>query len=267
MFMAEHPNTQLIRDGYQAFSRGDMARLSELFTQDIQWHEAGGPTVPIAGDYKGQAAVFEMFGRLVELTDGQFHVVLIECVADDHQAVAIHEVSARRGRHTYQSREAIVFHLLEGKVTDAWHTVPDIDAFDGFWAEDSAAEHPNVALTRQGYQAFAAGDMATLAELIADDCVWHVPGSHPMAGDYRGRDAILGFFARLVDETGGQLQVELVDCMANDERTSSVTRATASRKGRTITMNETHLARLRDGRIVEFWEVPDDQAAADQFWS
>jgi ketosteroid isomerase-like protein len=231
--MAEYPNTQLIRDGYQAFSRGDMARLSELFTQDIQWHEAGGATVPIAGDYKGQAAVFEMFGRLVELTDGQFHVVLIECVADDHQAVAIHEVSARRGRHTYQSREAIVFHLLEGKVTDAWHTVPDIEAFDGFWAEDTA-EHPHVALTRRGYQ---------------------------------GRDAILGFFARLVDETGGQLQVELVDCMANDERTSSVTRATASRKGRTITMNETHLARLRDGRIVEFWEVPDDQPAADQFWS
>ena len=28
-------------------------------------------------------------------------------------------------------------------------------------------EHPNVELTRRGYDAFAKGDMATLAELIA----------------------------------------------------------------------------------------------------
>jgi uncharacterized protein len=265
--MAEHPNTQLIRKGYEAFSRADMERLSELFTLDIQWHEAGGAMVPIAGDYKGQTAVFDMFGRLIELTGGQFNVTLLECVADDHQAVAIHEVSARRGLHTYSSREAIVFHLLEGKVTDAWHTVPDLDAFDAFWAEDAPTEHPNVALSRKGYRAFAAGDMATLTELIADDCVWHVPGTHPMAGDYTGRDAIFGFFARLVSETDGQLQIELIDCMASDERTCNMIRATATRNDRTIAMNGTHLARIRDGRVVEFWEVPDDQAAVSQFWS
>jgi ketosteroid isomerase-like protein len=30
-------------------------------------------------------------------------------------------------------------------------------------------EHPNVGLTRRGYDAFAAGDLAALSELLADD--------------------------------------------------------------------------------------------------
>jgi ketosteroid isomerase-like protein len=265
--MAEHPNAQLIRDGYDAFSRGDTTRLSELFAPDIQWHEAGAATVPIAGDFKGHTAVFTMFGKLGELTNGQFHVALIECIADEHQAVAIHETSARRGMHTYTSREAIVFHFLEGKVTDAWHTVPDVEAYDDFWSDDATAEHPNLELNRRGYRAFGTSDLATLTELIADDCVWHGPGTSPLAGDYRGRDAIFGFFGRLMEETAGQLHVELLDCMATNDRTCSMIRVTATRNGRSITMHATHLARIRDGQVVEFWEVPEDQRAADQFWS
>ena len=33
-----------------------------------------------------------------------------------------------------------------------------------------------------------------LGELLADDVVWHVPGTRPIAGDYRGPDAVLGYF-------------------------------------------------------------------------
>ena len=37
-------------------------------------------------------------------------------------------------------------------------------------------EHPNVELTRRGYDAFAKGDLAALSELLADDVTWHVRG-------------------------------------------------------------------------------------------
>ena len=163
--MGQHPNTGRIRDGYAAFSRGDVAALAELFTKDVQWHEAGGAVAPLAGDYKGQEAVFAMFAQLPELCD-RFEVTLVDCIADDHQAVSIHEVTARRGPHTYTCRESIVFHLLDGKVTDAWHTVPDVDAYDAFWADEGTgrgAEHPNVAAIRAGYDAYGRGvDLLTL---------------------------------------------------------------------------------------------------------
>jgi ketosteroid isomerase-like protein len=58
------------------------------------------------------------------------------------------------------------------------------------------AEHPNVAWTRRGYEAFAKADLATLSELLAGDASWHVLGIGPLSGSYHGRDEIFTFFAR-----------------------------------------------------------------------
>jgi uncharacterized protein len=57
-------------------------------------------------------------------------------------------------------------------------------------------EHPNVELTRRGYDAFAKGDLAALSGLIADDVTWHVTGAGPLTGTYHGRDEVFGFFGR-----------------------------------------------------------------------
>ena len=59
--------------------------------------------------------------------------------------------------------------------------------------------HPNEDLVRRGYAAFSTGDIATLTELFADDLVWHVGGRSPITGDYKGKEAVLGFFAQLAE--------------------------------------------------------------------
>ena len=41
---------------------------------------------------------------------------------------------------------------------------------------------------------YSGGSIEAVAELMAEDIVWHVPGSSPIAGDYRGRDAVLDYF-------------------------------------------------------------------------
>ena len=265
--MAEHPNVGLIRKGYEAFGRGDIAALSELFTQDIQWHEAGGSGTPLAGDYKGQESVFEMFGQLVALTDS-FEVRLEECVADDRQAVAIHMANARKGGRCYTSREAIVFHLLEGKVTDAWHTVPDADAYDAFWSPyESAVDHPNLALMREGYDAFERGDVETLRRRIAFDAVWHGPTQGPLAGDYVGIDAILGVFMQIAQETEGTFRLEVKDILCNDDYATVLCTETGTRNGRTATIDTVHVHKLRNGQTVEFWESTTDPEQSLAVWA
>lgn len=269
--MAEHANAGRIREGYAAFSRGDLATLGQLFTQDVQWHEAG-RGFELAGDYKGQDAVFSMFGRLVELTDGHFEVKVEEVIADDRQAIAIHTATIRMGAQLYHSRESIVFHLLEGKVTDAWHTVPDVEAYDAFWASATSAtpvdaEHPNVTRTRLGYAAFSAGDMTTLAEFLDENVVWHVAGSSRISGNYYGRDDVFGFFATLMQETGGELRLDVHDIVGGDDHVVTMVRGTATRNGVTLVSDAVHVAHVRDGRVMEFWDVEVDQAAADEFWA
>jgi hypothetical protein len=53
--MAEHPNVELTRRGYRAFSEGDMT-LTELIADDCVWH-VGGNNV-LTGDHKGREAIF-----------------------------------------------------------------------------------------------------------------------------------------------------------------------------------------------------------------
>lgn len=264
--MAEHPNAQLIRNGYEAFSRGDIAALSQLFTNDVQWHEAGSASTPLAGDYKGQEAVFTMFGQLVQLTS-EFKVTLEEVVADDRQAVAIHEVYARRGASTYRCRESIVFHMLEGKVTDAWHTVPDLEAYDMLWAAplEMTAGEQNIANARRGYAAFATGDLNTLTEILDENCTWHVSGMGALTGDYVGRNATFAFFAQLVQEIQG-MRIDVHDILANDDHVTVLCTTNGTRNGKTLAMPTVHVYHVRNGKTTECWTaVTDPQASVDFF--
>src|SRR5215207_5655112 len=46
-----HPNEHLVREGYQAFIKADMQKVSGFFADDIVWHVGG--RGPLAGDYRG----------------------------------------------------------------------------------------------------------------------------------------------------------------------------------------------------------------------
>ncbi len=129
-------------------------------------------------------------------------------------------------------------------------------------------EHPNVELSRRGYAAFSAGDMETLTELIAEDAVWHVAGRGALAGDYNGRDAIFGFFGKLVEKSEGTLQLEVHDILANDDHSVVLTRLTAGgSSGKSVDITTCDTAHIRDGQVVEFWSFGSDQYAWDEYTS
>ena len=66
--------------------------------------------------------------------------------------------------------------------------------------------HPNEELIRRGFEAFSKGDMETLRnEIFASDVKYHVPGKSPISGDYDGIDAVLGFFGKIFELTGGDV--------------------------------------------------------------
>jgi uncharacterized protein len=128
-------------------------------------------------------------------------------------------------------------------------------------------EHPNVELTRRGYEAFAKGDMATLSELIADDVTWHQNGVGPLSGTYHGRDEVFGFFGRLAEETAGTLRLDVHDVLANDEHAVALCTFSASREGKSIEVPVANVSHLRDGKLTEFWGATTDPQASIDFWS
>jgi uncharacterized protein len=128
------------------------------------------------------------------------------------------------------------------------------------------AEHPNAALIRRGYAAFSKGDMDTINEVFADDIVWHEAGGGGIAGDYKGKAEVFGFFGHIGERSGGSFSLEVHDVLGNDEHVTALIRARAQREGKTMDINAVHVWHVQDGKAVEFWGVPYDTPAADEFW-
>ena len=129
------------------------------------------------------------------------------------------------------------------------------------------ADHPNLERARAGYAAFAAGDMATLNDVISDDIVWHSGGNNILSGDYEGKEAVFNFFARLTQETGGTFRNEIHDMLANDDHGVALVNQSATRGDKTLEGRSVHIFHMSDGKMTEFWAFPEDQSQLDDFWS
>ena len=116
-------------------------------------------------------------------------------------------------------------------------------------------------------QAFGVWDEPTLRKIIADDVTYHVPGKSAISGDHRGWDGYYAYCEKIGDLSAKTADYRLHDIMASDDHGVALMRVLADRDGRHLDVNVAWVAHLKDGRVVEVWEVPVDQAAWDAFWS
>ena len=130
--MSEHPNVARMREGYEAFGKGDLETLRQLWTDDIRWHEGGHSD--LAGTYEGPDAVFAYFGRLVELTEGSLRVEPRAFLADDTYGCAPVTVTAHRGDRSIEVLNVQLARFEDGRLAEFWNTSTDGDALDQFFA-------------------------------------------------------------------------------------------------------------------------------------
>jgi uncharacterized protein len=128
-------------------------------------------------------------------------------------------------------------------------------------------EHPNTALMRRAYDAFAAQDIDTLKELIDDDAVWHQPGHSPLAGDYRGQAAILDYFLQLFTVSEGTFASEAIDILGDDDRVMVMAHSTGSRGDRRLDTRDVLVSAVRDGKFVDTQVFLCDVDQHDAFWA
>ena len=127
-------NIERMRRGYDAFAKGDLDTLRDLFSPDIVWHSGGNN--PLTGDYKGIDEVFGYFGKIFEATNGDMQTEVHDLLANDEHGVAITHVRASRpdGR-TMDMNQIGVFHQDDqNRVTEAWILPEDTQAADAFFA-------------------------------------------------------------------------------------------------------------------------------------
>ena len=128
-------------------------------------------------------------------------------------------------------------------------------------------DHPNLERARAGYEAFARGDLGAVSELLSDDIVWHSGGNNILTGDYEGKEAVLGFFGALMQESGGTFSNDIHDMLANDDHGVALVTASATRGDKSFEGNVVHVFHMRDDKMTEFWAFNEDQNLFDEFWA
>ena len=107
---------------------------------------------------------------------------------------------------------------------------------------------------------------AGLEAILADDVVWHVPGSSAIAGTYRGKWAVMEYVRRrraLVDDT---FRFTVEDILANDRHGFVMATGRAVRDSEDVEWRPHGLYRFRDGKIAECRVLPENQEAFDRIW-
>ena len=121
-------------------------------------------------------------------------------------------------------------------------------------------------ILREGYDAFARGDIPAVLAIFDEDIAWHIPGRSPLSGDYRGHGEVAGFFMRANELSGGTLRVQLDEVHGGGDRLVALTTVSATRGGRSWSSAEVHVWRFAGGRAVEMREYQGDQQTEDEFW-
>jgi [ribosomal protein S5]-alanine N-acetyltransferase len=116
---------------------------------------------------------------------------------------------------------------------------------------------------------FYAGEAvdADLTRLLAPDITWHVPGHNAIAGDYRGREAVLAYFRRRRDLADRSFVVTPRGTLADECRVVHFADGEADLGGERRRWRTVGIFEVAGGSIAECWLLPFDQKAFDAIWA
>ena len=120
---------------------------------------------------------------------------------------------------------------------------------------------------RRVFDAFRGGDARALFEVIAEDAVWIVNGTVPVAQRYIGRPRIFELFRETRRLTGGTYLSTLRWLLVDDEHAVAVYRAQGKRLGRELDIDQVLLIDHVDGVWQRIVAIPSDPPAFEEFWA
>lgn len=92
--MTDHPNAAIVREGFEAFQRGDIDKIRTLMADNMEWTVLGNN--PLSGVYKGKSEIVGYFGKLIMETEGTLDIEYIDFIGNDEKVVTVTRVKAER---------------------------------------------------------------------------------------------------------------------------------------------------------------------------
>ena len=128
----EAQNVSTIQRGFEAFAKGDIETLKALFSPNARWDQA--QTGILRGNYRGVQAILEFFGQLAHETEGSLRVEVLTMAASGDHVLVFERVTGERKGKTLDTKEALVFKLDSGIVTEVTELQSDYPTVAQFWS-------------------------------------------------------------------------------------------------------------------------------------
>jgi ketosteroid isomerase-like protein len=118
--MSEALNTQIVKDAYAAFGRGDVNAILATLDEHVEWEGVKGTegVVPTAGLRRGRAEVGQFFSQVNEsIAFERFEPRQFVAQGDIVVALGYYSGTAKPTGRTFSSDWVMVFTLKDGRVT------------------------------------------------------------------------------------------------------------------------------------------------------
>ena len=128
----EAQNVATIQRGFEAFAKGDIETLKTLFSPNARWDQA--ETGILRGNYRGVQAILEFFGQLAHETEGSLRAEPLTMAGSGDHVFVFERVTGTRKGKTLDTKEALVFKLENGVVTEVTELQSDYPTAAQFWS-------------------------------------------------------------------------------------------------------------------------------------
>jgi ketosteroid isomerase-like protein len=123
-------------------------------------------------------------------------------------------------------------------------------------------------LHRAQNEFYAGGAADVLEGLLTPGVTWTVPGHSPLAGIYRGRSQVLGYFSMRRDLAGGTFRLQQRDVLVGDgDRIAALTDGRVSMAGAEHHWSTVGLYDVAGQQVAACWLLPLDPTAFDAIWT
>ena len=144
---------------------------------------------------------------------------------------------------------------------------PGLDCGGEVSADNSATLRAFEAFARVQRAMYRGGDRGAVRERLAPDVIWHVPGDSAIAGDHRGRDAVMDYFDRRRAIAGGAMVIVPGERLVSGDVVVQLADGEVERDGERLSWRTAGVYRMDGERVAEAWLVPLELAAFDAVWT
>ena len=277
-FAADGPHTQVVKQAYGAYAKGNIDGVVSTTADDVDWGGFGGASegAPYAR-YTGHDGVRKWFAGLAAET-GPYMLSDLH-FSEDGDTVTVTGNMAATATATGKQITGPFVHVFRFRGNKiAWFgNYSDSAAYGaatglGGGATASGGDtqaQANIDLIKQGYAAFAQGDMNTLLNCFTDDITWETVGpadKNPLFGVRTGKGAVAAWFGQVYGLVDPKPFTD-VSFVASGDTVVVIGTNTGTYRSthKTITEPFVHIMKFRGGKVYWFRELTDTYKEVDAY--